>query len=104
MAQVLNKGEWTASLDLTDAYLHVPMRPRSRKYLRFAYQGTVYQFRVLPVGISVAPYVFTRVASQLSKFVQKFAIWLHQYLDDWLTNQQSFQATQRHMDIVVRLT
>jgi hypothetical protein len=44
------------------------------------------------------------VASQLSKFVQKFAIWLHQYLDDWLTNQQSFQATQRHMDIVIRLT
>jgi hypothetical protein len=67
VAQVLNKGEWTASLDLTDAYLHVPIR------------------RVLPFGrkidVLAAPYVFTRVASQLSKFVQKFAIWLLQYLD-----------------------
>jgi hypothetical protein len=44
------------------------------------------------------------VASQLGKFVQQFAIGLHQYLDDWLTNQSSFLATRAHMDIIVQLT
>jgi len=65
-----NKGEWTASLDLMDAYLQGGAPPFDQGVERFAYQGVVYQFRVLPFRISVAPYVFTRVASQLSKFVQ----------------------------------
>ena len=28
-------GEWVASIDLSDAYLHIPIHPSSRKYLRF---------------------------------------------------------------------
>ena len=28
-------GEWVASIDLSDAYLHMPIHPNSRKYLRF---------------------------------------------------------------------
>ena len=28
-------GEWVASIDLSDAYLHIPIHPNSRKYLRF---------------------------------------------------------------------
>ena len=33
---VLNVGDWACSLDLKDAYLHVPIHPDSYKYLRFA--------------------------------------------------------------------
>ena len=29
-------GEWVSSIDLSDAYLHIPIHPNSRKYLRFA--------------------------------------------------------------------
>ena len=28
-------GEWVSSIDLSDAYLHIPIHPNSRKYLRF---------------------------------------------------------------------
>ena len=31
----LQKGKWTTSLDLTDAYLHVPINAYSRKLVRF---------------------------------------------------------------------
>ena len=34
----LQKGEWVTSLDLSDAYFHIPINQRSRKYLRF-FQG-----------------------------------------------------------------
>ena len=37
-------------IDLTDAYLNVPIHPRSRKYLRFMFKGQVFQFRALPFG------------------------------------------------------
>ena len=51
-------GAWAVSIDLMDAYLHIPIHPASRKYLRFSLEGTIYQFRALPFGISTAPFVF----------------------------------------------
>ena len=32
-------GEWVSSIDLSDAYLHIPIHPNSRKYLRFCHRG-----------------------------------------------------------------
>ena len=51
--------DWAVSIDLKDAYLHVPIHPSSRKLLRFVVNGNIYQFRVLPFGLSTAPRVFT---------------------------------------------
>ena len=39
------------SLDLTEAYLYIPIHHRSRKYLRFTLRGRVYQFKALPFGL-----------------------------------------------------
>ena len=52
---------WGASLDLWDAYLHVPIRAEHRKLLRFLYTGRLYKFVVLPFVLSTSPRDFTRV-------------------------------------------
>ena len=46
----LSKGQWVASVDLEDAYFHIPVRKSFRKYLRFhtqlsglAVQGTSFR-------------------------------------------------------------
>ena len=46
----LQQGEWVTSVDLKDAYFHIPIQEQSRKYLRFtdtgsdvAIQGTAFQ-------------------------------------------------------------
>ena len=59
-ANMLNPGQgiWAVSLDLEDAYFHVAIDLRNRKYLRFAYDSTVYQFQVHPFGLSTAPRTF----------------------------------------------
>ena len=31
-------GEWVSSIDLSDVYLHIPIHPNSRKYLRFCHK------------------------------------------------------------------
>jgi hypothetical protein len=59
--EVVQQHDWLASLDLTDAYLHIPMHYLSRKLLRFSVEGKAYEFRVLPFGLTTAPYVFTKV-------------------------------------------
>ena len=51
----LRKGEWVTSIDLTDAYLHMPIHTQSQKYLWFHFKGVTYQFTSLPFGLATAP-------------------------------------------------
>ena len=39
------KGEWVVSIDLTDAYFHIPIHKKSQHLLRFHVAGRTYQFR-----------------------------------------------------------
>ena len=85
----IQANDWVTSLDLSDAYLHVPIHPSCRKYLRFAYQGQVWEFRALPYGLSPAPWLFTLIALEVKALAQRNGILMHIYLDDWLLRSQS---------------
>ena len=80
----LQKGDWVTSLDLRDAYFHIGIHCRSRRYLRFVFEGKVYQFRALAFGLNVSPYVFTRMLKTVLRHVRRLGIRVHAYLDDWL--------------------
>jgi len=58
---LLRKGNYTMKLDRQDAYYAVPIHPESRKYLCLKFKGTIYKFRCLSFGLSLAPRVFTRI-------------------------------------------
>jgi ribonuclease HI len=88
--RALIRGQWTFSVDLKDAFFQVPVHPRSRKYLRFVYNGQVYQYKVLPFGMTSSPYVFTRVVNQLKQKLQGSGHQLFQFLDDWLGQCSSY--------------
>ncbi|KAL0147528.1 hypothetical protein M9458_057156, partial [Cirrhinus mrigala] len=63
--------DWFVAIDLKDAYIHVSILPRHRPFLRFAFEGRAYQYKVLPFGLSLSPRVFTKgkghTHSQLSR-------------------------------------
>ena len=84
----LQAGEWVASIDLTDAYFHVPIHQKFQKYLRFHVQGQAYQFRALPFGIATAPLEFTRVVKEVKFIALSQGVRIHQYLDDWLVRSK----------------
>ncbi len=54
LAQI-RPGDWFASVDLKDAYFHIQIAPHHRRFLRFAFEGTAYQYSVLPFGLALAP-------------------------------------------------
>ena len=80
----IQPGEWTFQVDLKDAYLHIPVHPAYRKYLRFSVGKDIFQFRTLPFGLSVAPRIFTYVLKPVVALLREKGIKVHAYLDDWL--------------------
>ena len=78
---------WGVSLDLEDAFFHVPIHPNFRKYLRFAFQGQVYQFRAMPFGLAIAPRVFTKLMAAVGAYLRVHRVLILQYFDDWLLHQ-----------------
>jgi hypothetical protein len=93
--QTLQLDDWLYSLDLKDAYLHVPIHVKHRKYLRFAYlddqgQTLVFQWNVLPFGLSSSPRVFTKLLIPVVKHLHKQGHRLNPYLDDLIGAATSF--------------
>jgi len=84
-------GSYAFSLDLQDAYFHIPIHRSHRKFLRFVVGDQVYQFTALPFGLASAPWVFTQVMSQVKIMAHLREIRLHLYFDDWLVQVSSFQ-------------
>ena len=78
----LKTGEWVTSLDFSDAYFHIPIAPRSRKYLRFFLFHQTFQFTALPFGLATAPLEFTKIVKEVKLMAQARGIRIHQYLDD----------------------
>ena len=66
----LQQGEWVTSLDFSDAYFHIPINPRSRKYLRFHLNSQTFQFTALPFGLAMAPLEYTKVVKEVKLMAQ----------------------------------
>ena len=88
VTNALHHGDWVVSVDLKDAYFHIPIHKKSRHLLRFAVETDdglrVFQFRALPFGLTSAPRVFTKVILPLGYLAHMHAVCLLQYLDDWI--------------------
>ena len=94
----LRKHDWAISLDLTDAYFHIPIHRKSRRFLRFHFMGKTYQFRALPFSLVPAPYVFSRTVKAVVKHCRRMGMRLHSYLDDWLQPSRSQVMSLFHRD------
>ena len=104
----LQQGVWMISLDLKDAYLHVPIIPPHRKFLRFAlrdHQGIlrVYQWAVLPFGLATAPRVFTKILAPIAAHLHLRGMSMYPYIDDIFHAQISKESVILTRDASVRL-
>ena len=87
---IVKQGDWAISLDLKDAYLHIPIYKTHRKYLRFCVENSpCLQFTALPFGPTSAPRVFTKVVAVIAAHLRSRGIRLVVYLDDWFLINQS---------------
>lgn len=71
-----------ASLGLQDAYYLVPIAEEHRKYLRFYWQGTLYQYTCMPNGLSPAPRIFTKLLKPVYSTLRQKGHLNVGYIDD----------------------
>jgi hypothetical protein len=91
---VVKKGDFLFSTDLSDAYYHIPIHESSRKYLCIRWRGVVYQYNVLPFGLNIAPWLFTKVLRSVITFCRRLGIAVVAYLDDflWADDEKSIHS------------
>ena len=82
---LITEAAWGASLDLQDAYMHIPIRKNLHKFMAFSHGHQLYFFKVLPFGLNVAPMIFTKILKHPLSRLHQESIPVLAYLDDWIT-------------------
>ena len=93
---------WAVCLDLKDAYFHIPVHPRHRRFLQFIWQGQAYRYRYLPFGLSSSPRTFTRVTKPIAHYLRSRGIRVVFCLDEQATNRQDppeFRVHPQHREV-----
>lgn len=69
-----------------DCFIHpyaIHIAIEHRRYLRFVVGSEFYEFTWLPFGLSIAPFVFTKIMRQVATYLRKLVVMCVVYLDDW---------------------
>ena len=81
---LLKPGGFMMKIDLQDAYMLVPVAPKSRSLLVFIFDGKIYRFKVMPFGLNSAPRIFTKLFKPILRLLRSPGMLLIIYLDDIL--------------------
>lgn len=90
-ARMMRKGDWMFTLDFKSGYHQCPVKPWFRKFLCFEWQGKVYQWQVLPFGLSTAPRAFTKLCRRLLQRWRALGIRCSNYIDDFIFFASSYE-------------
>ena len=101
LVRSIRPNDWFTSIDLKDAYFHIPIYPPHRKFLRFGFRGKLYEYTVLPFGMSLSPRVFVKCTEAAIAPLRRRGLRVASYIDDWLLSADSAQEAVRHTNQVV---
>ena len=81
---LLKQGGFMIKIDLQDAYMSVPVAPKSRCLLVFIFDGKIYHFKVMPFSLNSAPRIFTKLFKPILRQLRSQGMLLIIYLDNIL--------------------
>ncbi|XP_011866158.1 PREDICTED: uncharacterized protein LOC105561098 [Vollenhovia emeryi] len=96
-----------ASIDLEDAYLLVPIHPSHRRFLRFQWGGSTFEFTALPFGLATAPYIFTKIMRPVVRALREKGFQSIVYVDDFLllgaSREECLRNVQTSLEVLSAL-
>ena len=93
--QPIQHGDYVFSIELQDAYLHIPILMHHHNFLQFVRHSMPYQWKVLPFGLATAPRVFSALTKPMLIVCHHKGFCIVIYLDDNLVLVCSKQAGKR---------
>jgi hypothetical protein len=90
---------YITTLDLSSAFLQVPLEEASRKYTAFEFQSKVYQYRRIPYGFHISLPGFMRALQTV--LGDETCSYVINYVDDILIFSRSFDQHMDHLDTVL---
>lgn len=97
------KGAYMGSIDLQDAYFLIPVEENSRKFLRFKFEGRLYQFKCLSFGLCTSSFVFTKIMKPVINILRSKGFLSVIYLDDLLLIGKNYQMCQTNINETIKL-
>ena len=84
----LQDGDWMTRIDMSLAFLHVPIADSHRCLLRFVYNKELFQWTSLPFGLSAAPHIFATITNWIAEILRSRGMRVVVNLDDFLLVSQ----------------
>ena len=103
LKDMLKEKEYMCKIDLKDAYFCVPLHQKHRKYIRFCWEGQLYEFFCLCFGLGLAPRIFTKLLKIPIATLRRINIRILVYLDDMLLMSQTIGGLNMARDTLIFL-
>ena len=94
---------YMASIDLKDAYFSLPVHHDYQKYLKFVWQGELYQFTCMPQGLACAPRLFTKLLKPVYAYLRSKGHVSSGYLDNSFLEGDTCQSCGDNVTTTVDL-
>ena len=95
---------WACSFDIKSGYHHIEIFESDQEFLGYSWvlEGVTkyFKFTVLPFGLSLGPYIFSKVMRPLVRYWRSKALSIVVYLDDGISAAQSFSKCEEHSLLV----
>lgn len=99
----LQEGDYLCTIDLSDAYCHVPVKKSHQRFLSFHFRGKTFSWKCLPFGLASAPQAFSQLTNWVAALLRKQGLRIIVYLDDFLLAAQSFEELVMKTKLTVSL-
>lgn len=100
--KLITKDCFMGKLDLQNAYYLIPIEKESRKFLRFKWQNSLFEFTCLPFGLNIAPWLFTKIMKPIILHLRSLGLPSVVYLDDWLCINNSYSECMANIQLTYK--
>ena len=94
---------WGTSVDITNAYWHVPIPLDFQKFFAFRLGDRTFVFQVVPFGLTTAPWGFSRVMKPIKAALRRVGVMVSSFLDDFLILASSISLANLHTSWTVEV-